>query len=86
MIENYSDDLCKSLRRNAMSGTERVFRSFLAIEETNSSSEDTLERLRNITKMFNTQINEDGEEQHQAPLQKVERLVPSDKIKRTFQK
>lgn len=58
---------------------------FLATEDTSQPSEDSLERLRNITKMFSVQINEDGEEQ-QPPLQKVERLVPSDKIKRTFQK
>jgi len=59
-----------------------------SIEETSQASEDTLERLRNITKMFSPQMNEDGEEQHQQqpPLQRVERVVPSDKIKKTFQK
>ncbi|CAF0923977.1 unnamed protein product [Adineta steineri] len=41
---------------------------------------DTLERLRNITQMFSGRVDE-----HQQ-LQKVERFMPSEKIKNTFQK
>ena len=48
-----------------------------------STSDDTLERLRNITKMFGTKKGDDEELRQ---LQKVEKLVPSDKIKNTFQK
>jgi len=45
-------------------------------------ADDTLERLRNITKMF-TKANEGDEPQQ---LKKVEKLAPGDKIKNTFQK
>ncbi len=44
--------------------------------------DDTLERLRNITKMF-TKTNEDEEPQQ---LKKVEKFAPGDKIKNRFQK
>ncbi len=43
--------------------------------------DDTLERLRNITKMF-TKPEEDEPQQ----LKKVEKFAPGDKIKNTFQK
>ncbi|CAF2825248.1 unnamed protein product [Rotaria sp. Silwood2] len=46
-------------------------------------SDDTLERLRNITKLFSGKTNEDDEHQQ---LQKVEKFAPSEKIKNTFQK
>jgi len=41
---------------------------------------DTLERLRNITKMFTK------EEDEPQQLKKVEKLAPGDKIKNRFQK
>ncbi|CAF3382955.1 unnamed protein product [Rotaria sp. Silwood1] len=47
------------------------------------TSDDTLERLRNITKLFSGKSNEDDEHQQ---LQKVEKFAPSEKIKNTFQK
>ncbi|CAF1025026.1 unnamed protein product [Rotaria sordida] len=50
--------------------------------DTSGGSDDTLERLRNITKMFGGK-NEDDETQK---LQKVEKLAPGDKIKNRFQK
>ncbi|CAF1929436.1 unnamed protein product [Rotaria magnacalcarata] len=43
---------------------------------------DTLERLRNITKMFGSKKSEDDELQ----LQKVEKLAPGEKIKNRFEK
>lgn len=55
---------------------------FLAIDGANAS-DNTLERLRNITKMFSSKA--DDEDEHQQ-LQKLERFAPSEKIKRTFQK
>ncbi|CAF3400209.1 unnamed protein product [Rotaria sp. Silwood1] len=51
--------------------------------DTSGGSDDTLERLRNITKMFGSKKNEDDEGQK---LQKVEKVAPSDKIKNTFLK
>ena len=39
-----------------------------------------MERLKNITKMFN------GKEEEHQELQKVEKLTPSEKLKRTFRK
>lgn len=57
--------------------------SFSLADETNETGEDTLERLRNITKMFASKNNEDENAQ---PLQKMERFAPSDKIRNTFQK
>ena len=48
--------------------------------DTDNGSDDTLERLRNITKMFS-----EKDEEHQE-LQKVEKVAPSEKIKRTFRK
>ncbi|CAF2397323.1 unnamed protein product [Rotaria sp. Silwood2] len=51
--------------------------------DTSAGSDDTLERLRNITKMFGSKKNEDDEGQK---LQRVEKVAPSDKIKNTFQK
>jgi hypothetical protein len=52
---------------------------FLVIDGDNVSA-DTLERLRNITMMFN------GKEDGQQELKKVEKIVPSEKIQRTFRK
>jgi len=52
---------------------------FIAIDATNAS-DDTLERLRNITKMFS------GKEDEHQQLQKVEKFLPSEKMKNTFQK
>ena len=49
----------------------------------NGSDDNTLERLRNITKLFSGQANDANEHQQ---LQKVEKIVPSEKIKNTFQK
>ncbi|CAF0781236.1 unnamed protein product [Adineta steineri] len=46
------------------------------------AADDTLERLRNITKMFAKPTDEDERQN----LQKVERVAPSDKMKNTFQK
>ncbi|CAF1028400.1 unnamed protein product [Adineta steineri] len=51
----------------------------MTIDSTDVSN-DTLERLRNITQMFSGRVDE-----HQQ-LQKVERFMPSEKIKNTFQK
>lgn len=45
-----------------------------------NQSENTLERLKNITKMFS------GKEEEHQELQKVEKLAPSEKLKRTFRK
>lgn len=42
---------------------------------------DTLERLRNISKMFNTKDNDEPQQ-----LKKMEKVAPADKIKNTFQK
>ncbi len=53
---------------------------FLAIDATDYVSSDTLERLRNISKMFS------GKDDEQQELQKVEKIAPSEKIKRTFRK
>jgi hypothetical protein len=44
---------------------------------------DTLERLRNISKMFTKPTDDDDERQQ---LKKVEKVAPSDKMKNTFQK
>lgn len=51
--------------------------------DANENAEDTLERLRNITKMFTTKGNDEEQEQQ---LKKIERIAPSDKIRNTFQK
>ncbi len=56
-----------------------LFVLFIVIDGDNVSA-DTLERLRNITKMFS------GKEDEQQELQKVEKIAPSEKIKRTFRK
>lgn len=56
-----------------------LFFLFIAVDTTNASG-DTLERLRNISKMFS------GKEDEQQQLQKVEKFMPSEKIKNTFQK
>ncbi|CAF4783997.1 unnamed protein product [Rotaria socialis] len=53
-----------------------------AIDDTNAS-DDTLERLRNITKLFSGKAN--GEDENQQ-LHKVEKFAPSQKLKNTFQK
>ncbi|CAF4594767.1 unnamed protein product [Rotaria socialis] len=53
-----------------------------AIDDT-SASDDTLERLRNITKLFSGKAN--GEDENQQ-LHKVEKFAPSQKLKNTFQK
>ncbi|CAF3774387.1 unnamed protein product [Rotaria sordida] len=53
-----------------------------AIDDVNTS-DDTLERLRNITKLFSGKTNEDDDHQQ---LQKVEKFAPCEKIKHTFQK
>ena len=55
---------------------------FVAIDGANAS-DNTLERLRNITKMFSSKANDEDEHQQ---LQKIERFAPSEKIKRTFQR
>jgi hypothetical protein len=55
--------------------------SFLLIAiDVDDTSADTLERLRNITKMFS------GKDDEQQELHKVEKFAPSEKIKRTFRK
>jgi len=46
-----------------------------------SGADDTLERLRNITKMFSTKDNDEPQQ-----LKKMEKFAPGDKIKNTFQK
>ncbi|CAF1277362.1 unnamed protein product [Rotaria magnacalcarata] len=53
-----------------------------SIDDT-SASDDTLERLRNITKLFSGKANEEDENQQ---LHKVEKFAPSQKLKNTFQK
>ncbi|CAF3575800.1 unnamed protein product [Rotaria socialis] len=53
-----------------------------SIDDT-SASDDTLERLRNITKLFSGKAN--GEDENQQ-LHKVEKFAPSQKLKNTFQK
>ncbi|CAF3118611.1 unnamed protein product [Rotaria socialis] len=53
-----------------------------SIDDTNAS-DDTLERLRNITKLFSGKAN--GEDENQQ-LHKVEKFAPSQKLKNTFQK
>ncbi|CAF1311226.1 unnamed protein product [Adineta ricciae] len=53
-----------------------------AIDDGNES-EDALERLRNITEMFSAKSAKDEKQQQ---LSKVEKFVPSEKIKNTFQK
>jgi hypothetical protein len=55
------------------------FLLLIAIDASNGT-EETLERLRNITKMFS------GKDDDHQQLQKVEKLAPSEKIKNTFQK
>ncbi len=52
----------------------------VVINDDDNVSLDTLERLRNISKMFS------GKDDEQQELKKVEKIVPSDKIKRTFRK
>ena len=54
---------------------------FIAIDPA-GGADDTLERLRNITKMF-AKPTDDDERQN---LKKVEKVAPSDKLKQTFQK
>ena len=51
-----------------------------AIDTAGADDGDTLERLRNITKMFTAKDDEPQQ------LKKMEKLAPSDKIKNTFQK
>ncbi|UJR21474.1 hypothetical protein I4U23_024558 [Adineta vaga] len=53
-----------------------------AIDDANES-EDTLERLRNITEMFSGKSTKDDKHQQ---LHKVEKFLPSEKIKNTFLK
>jgi hypothetical protein len=48
--------------------------------DTSGAPDDTLERLRNITKMFTAK--DDGAQE----LKKVEKVAPGDKIKNAFQK
>jgi hypothetical protein len=55
----------------------------LIVIDITNGSDDTLERLRNITKMFSGKVNEE-DDQHQ--LQKVEKFAPSAKLKNTFQR
>lgn len=50
--------------------------------DTTGGPEDTLERLRNISKMFTKTKDEDDRQN----LQKVEKFAPGEKIKNTFQK
>ena len=57
------------------------FLCLIAIESA-AGADDTLERLRNITKMF-AKSTDDDERQN---LKKVEKVAPSDKMKNTFQK
>jgi hypothetical protein len=52
----------------------------VVINDDDNVSSDTLERLRNISKMFS------GKDDEQQELKKVEKIVPSEKIKRTFRK
>lgn len=59
------------------------FLFLISAPDANENGEDTLERLRNITKMFATKSNDEESEQ---PLKKIERIAPSDKIRNTFQK
>lgn len=58
------------------------FLFLLTAIDTTGGPEDTLERLRNISKMF-TKTNDEDDRQN---LQKVEKFAPSEKIKNTFQK
>ncbi|UJR27926.1 hypothetical protein I4U23_009186 [Adineta vaga] len=53
-----------------------------SIDPAGGGSDDTLERLRNITKMFAKPTDEDERQN----LKKVEKVAPSDKLKQTFQK
>lgn len=55
---------------------------FIAIDDTNTS-DDALDRLRNITRLFGGKINEEDEQQQ---LKRIEKFIPSEKIKNTFQK
>ena len=55
-------------------------RRFILVVDGDQAPSDTLERLKNITKMFS------GKDDGQQELQKVERISPSEKIKRTFRK
>ena len=59
------------------------FLFLISAPDANENGEDTLERLRNITKMFATKGNDEENEQ---PLKKIERIAPSDKMRNTFQK
>lgn len=52
----------------------------IAIDTADGDAGDTLERLRNITKMFTTKDDEPQQ------LKKMEKLAPGDKIKKNFQK
>lgn len=58
----------------------KTFFSIYTDVDVDNASEDTLERLRNITKMFS------GKDDEHQELQKIEKFAPSEKIKRTFQK
>ena len=53
----------------------------LTADEPAATEGDTLERLRNITKMFSTKDNDEPQQ-----LKKMEKVAPADKIKRNFQK
>ncbi len=56
------------------------FLFLLTAIDTAAGSDDTLERLRNITKMFTAKEDETPQ------LKKVEKFAPGDKIQKTFQK
>ncbi len=73
--------VCKDLNQFVLIDRKSSILFFLLIAiDVDNGSDDTLERLRNISKMFS------GKEDEQQELQKVEKFLPSEKIQRTFRK
>lgn len=57
------------------------FLFLLTADDPAATEPDTLERLRNITKMFSSKDTDEPQQ-----LKKMEKVAPADKIKNTFQK
>lgn len=73
-------ELCWLREREKQKRIPEICLIFVLVADVEQPSSDTLERLRNISKMFS------GKDDGQQELQRVEKISPSEKIKRTFRK
>ena len=78
-MSDFNEELCMY----TIDGLDLRFSFSIVAIDGGNESEDALERLRNITEMFSAKSAKDEKQQQ---LNKVEKFVPSEKIKNTFQK